>query len=67
MSRKLPNVGKSDVHFLDAVKEKFMAIGARMSVSKTRSKSTFSGYGVKITREAETLTAKADKGNCNER
>lgn len=66
MRKSGSNVQKSDIGFLDMVRSRFQEIGGKLKMSKTRTKSSFSGYGLKINRETETVTADLEKGDCNE-
>lgn len=66
MRKTVDNVEKSDIGFLDTVKDRFLELGGRLTMSKTRTKSTFSGYGVKVSRETETITAGAQEDDCDE-
>ena len=60
------NVQKSDIGFLDTVKDRFKELGGKLKMRKTRTKSSFSGYGVKLSRETETITAGFYRDDCNE-
>ncbi len=61
------SVGKSENRILDIIGDKFIALGSRLRVSKTLSKFTFSGYGVKINCETETVETTVLKGACDDR
>ena len=67
MRKPTRNVQKSDVCFFDAVKDRFQGLGGKLKMTKTRTKSSFSGYGLKINRETETVTAGLDGSDCDER
>jgi len=65
--RKLgQNVEKVDSAILDTVKSRFLEIGKKLKITKTRTKTSFRGYGVKICRESETVTAGVEDGACDE-
>ena len=61
------NVGKSENRILDIIGDKFTELGSRFRVSKTLSKFTLRGYGVKISRETETVETTVLKGACDDR
>jgi len=61
------NVRKSENRILDIIGDKFIELGSRLRVSKTLSKFTFSGYGVKINCETESVETTARKGACDDR
>lgn len=60
------DVEKSDIRFLNTVKDRFQELGGKLKLTKTRTKSSFSGYGVKINRETETVITGLDRGDCDE-
>ncbi len=66
MGRLGRDVQKSDIGFLDTVRERFKELGGKLKMSKTRTKSSFSGYGVKVSRETETITAGLHQDDCDE-
>jgi len=58
------NVRKSDIQFFDRIRERIGKFGSCISITKTRSKTTFSAFGVKGARETETTTATG--ANCDD-
>lgn len=66
MRKSGQKVQKSDIHFLDTVEDRFQELGGKLKVTKIRTKSSFSGYGLKINRETETVSAGLDHGDCDE-
>ena len=66
MRKSGQDVQKSDIGFLDTVKDRFQELGGKLNMSKTSTKSSFRGYGVKISRQTETVTAGLDHGDCDE-
>lgn len=65
MSRNIKNVRKSDVQFFEKIRDRIGKLGSHISITKTRSKTTFSAFGVKGARETETTTATEE--NCDDR
>jgi len=65
MKPKSQNVQNSDVQFFDKIRERIGKFGSRIRVTKIRSKTTFSAFGVKGARETETTTATEE--NCDDR
>ena len=61
------SAGKSENRILDIIGDKFTELGSRLRVSKTLSKFTVRGYGVKISRETETVETTVVKGACDDR
>ena len=66
MRKSGQDVRNSDIGFLDTVKDRFRELGGKLKLTKTRTKSSYAGYGVKINRETETMTAGLDQGDCDE-
>jgi hypothetical protein len=66
MRKSDQRVQKADIHFLDTVRDRFQELGGKLKMTKTRTKSSFYGYGLKINRETETVSAGLDHGDCDE-